>query len=74
MVTPDAEEAPAIGVTPWVLLFVNDQSLQRSLCLEWENAGFGVEIASNATEALACLKVMTPILVVIENRLYRPVR
>lgn len=73
MVTPDAEEAPAIGVTPWVLLLVNDRSLRRSLCLEWENAGFGVEAASNAKEALACLKVMTPTLVVIADRLYRPV-
>lgn len=73
MVTPDAEEAPAIGVTPWVLLFVGDQSRRRSLRREWENAGFGVETASNAREALACLKVMTPTLVVIEDRLYRPV-
>ena len=73
MVTPDAEEAPAVGVTPWVLLLINDQSLRRSLCREWENAGFGVETASNAREALACLKVMTPTLVVIEDRLYRPV-
>lgn len=72
MVTADAEEALASGVTPWVLLLVNDESRQRSLCQAWENAGFGVETASNATEALACLKVMTPTLVVIEDRVYRP--
>ena len=73
MVTPDAAEAPAVGVTPWVLLLVNNESRRRSLCTEFESAGFGVEVASNAREAVACLKVMTPTLVVIEDRLYRPV-
>lgn len=72
MVTPDAEPAPARGVTPWVLLLVNDQSRRRSLCRKWENAGFELETASNARETLACLKVMKPTLVVIEDRLYRP--
>lgn len=72
MVTPDVEEAKATGVTTWVLLLVDDESRRRSLRREWEDAGFGVEIASNAREALACLKVMTPTAVVIEDRVYRP--
>lgn len=73
MVTPEAEEAPAAGVTPWVLLLVQDEDRRRTLLRQWEDAGFGVEIASNATEALACLKVMTPALVMIEDRVYTPV-
>lgn len=73
MVTPEAEEAPAAGVAPWVLLLVRDEGRRRTLLRQWEDAGFGVEIASNAREALACLKVMTPTLVMIEDRVYRPV-
>lgn len=73
MVTPEAEEAPAAGVTPWVLLLVQDDDRRRTLLRQWEDAGFGVEIASNAGEALACLKVMTPALVMIEDRVYTPV-
>ena len=72
MVTPDVEEAKAAGVTPWVLLLVNDEFRRRSLRRAWEDAGFGVETASNAREALECLKVMTPTVVVIEDRVYRP--
>lgn len=73
MVTPQAEEAPTTGVTPWVLLLVQDEGSRGTLLRQWEDAGFGVEIASNATDALACLKVMTPTLVVIEDRVYTPV-
>lgn len=73
MVTPEAEEAPAAGVTPWVLLLVQDEGRRRTLRRQWEDAGFGVEIAWNAGEALACLKVMTPALVMIEDRVYTPV-
>lgn len=73
MVTPEAEEAPAAGVTPWVLLLVQDEDRRRTLLGQLEDAGFGVEIASNASEALACLKVMTPALVMIEDRVYTPV-
>jgi ActR/RegA family two-component response regulator len=69
--SPDAE-APPIEVTPWVLLVVDDQRKRLSLLKAWENAGFGVEVASDAREALECLKVMTPSLVVVEDRLYRP--
>jgi ActR/RegA family two-component response regulator len=69
----EAADAPAGGVTPWVLLVVDDEAEQTRSCREWEEAGFAVEVAASAREALACLKVMTPALVVIEGRLYRPV-
>lgn len=72
MVTPEAAEVPATGVTPWVLLLVQDEGRRRTLRRQWEDAGFGVEIASSAREVLACLKVMTPTLVLIEDRLYTP--
>jgi ActR/RegA family two-component response regulator len=70
--TPEAEEVPAGSVTPWVLLVVADQCRRRMVRQQWESAGFAVELAASAQEALDCLRVMTPALVVIEDRLYRP--
>lgn len=69
--SPEAEASP-IEVTPWVLLVVDDERKRLSLLQAWENAGFAVEVASDAREALECLKVMTPSIVVVEDRLYRP--
>jgi ActR/RegA family two-component response regulator len=66
------DEAPAAEVTPWVLLLVSDERRRRSLLRAWENAGFAVEVASDPKDALECLKVMTPALVVVEDRSYRP--
>ena len=65
-------EASSIEVTPWVLLVVDDERKRLSLLRAWEDAGFAVEVASDAREALECLKVITPSVVVVEDRLYRP--
>jgi ActR/RegA family two-component response regulator len=71
-VTPEAEEAPAGSVTPWVLLVVDDEGQRRVVRRQWESAGFAVEAVATAQDALDCMRVMTPALVVIEDRLYRP--
>jgi len=38
----------------------------------WEAAGFAVEVASSIEDAMVCLAVMTPALIVVDDRLYRP--
>src|SRR5438105_3824745 len=38
----------------------------------WEAAGFAVEVATSALDALECLMVMTPSLVVVDEWVYRP--
>jgi CheY-like chemotaxis protein len=62
-----------VEVTPWVLLVLTDPEERRSAQVLWEGAGFGVEVASSPEEALELLAVMTPSLVVMDDRLYRPV-
>ena len=69
---PDAVDAPAAAVTPWVLLLIHDDEKRRTIRHVCEDAGFAVEVAVDARDAIDCLKVMTPSLVVIEDRLYRP--
>jgi ActR/RegA family two-component response regulator len=71
-VSLDAVEEPLVGTTPWVLLLVTDEEKRRRARTEWETAGFAVEIVASANDALECLKVMTPSLVVVDDRLYRP--
>lgn len=68
----DALEKPKVGVTPWVLLVVADEFQRRIARQAWEDAGFAVEIAADAADALECLKVMTPSLVVTDDWVYRP--
>ncbi len=70
--TLDAVEEPAVGVTPWVLLVASDERQGRIARSVWEGAGFAVEVATSALDALECLKVMTPSLVVVDDWLYRP--
>ncbi|HET9781571.1 MAG TPA: hypothetical protein VFR33_07305 [Candidatus Dormibacteraeota bacterium] len=72
LIAPEAEEAPPVGLTPWVLLLIDDEQERTTIRDAWEEAGFAVEVATSARDALDCLKVMTPSLVVIEDRLYRP--
>ena len=69
---PDVEEAPVSGVTPWVLLLIDNEEKRESVRQVCEDAGFAVELAVDAKDAVDCLKVMIPWLVVIEDRLYRP--
>jgi ActR/RegA family two-component response regulator len=72
-ITPEAVEAPAGSDGPWVLLLINDDEQRAAVRRAWEDAGFAVEVAATVKDALDCLKVMTPSLVVIDDRLYRPV-
>jgi ActR/RegA family two-component response regulator len=58
--TPDADEEPADGVTPWVLLVISDRAKRRAGRKSCEDAGFGVEVAKSALDAVECLQVMTP--------------
>lgn len=64
--------APAVEVTPWVLVFMKDPGERQSAVQVWESAGFAVEIASTVEDVLECLAVMTPLLIVTDDRLYRP--
>lgn len=73
VITPEAVGAPAGSEAPWVLLLINDDRERAAVRQAWEQAGFAVEVVDSAKAALECLKVMTPSLVVIEDRLYRPV-
>lgn len=70
--TEVAEEPAAALVVPWVLLVVTDVRRRRAVRRLWEEAGFGVEVAASVEDALECLSVMTPSLVVVDDRLYRP--
>lgn len=58
--------------TPWVLLVVTDQTKAPTAARAWEEAGFGVEIASSVQNALECLTVITPALIVVDGKLYWP--
>lgn len=65
-------EEAANAVTPWVLVVSADEAKARSTRIMWEAAGFAVEVAANAEDARACLAVMTPALIMVDDRLYRP--
>ena len=56
-------------MTSWVLVVTPDRRQQQSVCEELEGAGFAVEIATNVDAALACLAVMKPTLLVIDDHL-----
>ncbi len=64
----EKQEAP----TPWVLLVVTDHRKLPAAARAWEEAGFGVEIASSVQNALECLLVITPALIVVDGKLYWP--
>ena len=70
--TSGALEEAASAVTPWVLVVSSDEAKARSTRIMWEAAGFAVEVAATAEDARACLAVMTPALIVVDDRLYRP--
>jgi ActR/RegA family two-component response regulator len=62
----EQEKAP----TPWVLLVETDEKKLLAAIRAWEEAGFGVEIATSVQNALECLAVMTPALIVVDGKLY----
>jgi ActR/RegA family two-component response regulator len=74
VVRTEVADEPATDLVPWVLLVVTDEGERPAARRVWEDAGFGVELASSVEDALDCLSVMTPSLVVVDDRLYRPVR
>ena len=74
MVRTEVADEPAADLVPWVLLVVTDERERPAAQRVWEDAGFGVELASSVEDALDCLSVMTPSLVVVGDRLFRPTR
>ena len=69
---PPKPEDPDPDITPWVLIVLSDARERQNAQKVWEEAGFGVAMALNVDDALECLAVMTPSLVVLDDRLYRP--
>lgn len=72
VVLPKVVEGRSRDVVQWVLLVLSDPRERQFAQKVWEEAGFGVEMALNVDDALECLGVMTPSLVVLNDRLYRP--
>lgn len=64
----EQEKAPM----PWVVLVETDKEKLLAAVRAWEEAGFGVEIATSVQNALECLAVMTPALIVVNGKLYWP--
>ena len=64
---PKAEDEVLYEATPWVLLVGRERLGREEVRRTLEEAGCAVELASTADEALFCLAVMTPALVVIED-------
>ena len=65
----DMEPGEMAPVTPWILLVVADPRKRRLARESFERAGFGVEIAASVEDAVECLAVMTPALIVIDEHL-----
>lgn len=71
-VSPVGIDPELVEVTPWVLLVVSDARKLRLVRAAFERAGFGVEVAASVEDAYECLAVMTPALIVIDERLPGP--
>ena len=66
-VSPRTFEHPEF--TRWVLVVGNDVDVQRRTCRALVRTGFAVEVAPDVPEALHCLEVITPALVVVDDDL-----
>jgi hypothetical protein len=64
---PAVEDGILYEATPWVLIVGRDWSGREKARRMLEDAGCAVEVASTAEEALFCLAVMTPALIIIED-------
>ncbi len=64
---PPVEDEILYEATPWVLLVGRDWFGREKARRTLEEAGCAVEIASTADEALFCLAVMTPALIIVED-------
>jgi DNA-binding response OmpR family regulator len=71
-VSPVGIDPELVEVTPWALLVVSDARKLRLVRAAFERAGFGVEVAASVEEAFECLAVMTPALILIDERLPGP--
>src|SRR5438552_1801884 len=56
-------------VTRWVLVVSGDADVQRRTCRILVRAGFAVDAAFDVPEALRCLGVISPALVVVDEDL-----
>ncbi len=64
---PAVEDVILYEATPWVLLVGRDWFGREKTRRTLEEAGCAVEVASTAEEALFCLAVMTPALIIVED-------
>ncbi len=58
--------------TPWILLVLTDPQQRRQVRKWLEQAGYGVEVASGVEDALECLSVMKPAIIVLDDDLALP--
>ena len=68
-VSPVDGERETIQVTPWILIVLTDPRKRRSARLEFEEAGFEVEVATSIEDAIEFLEVVTPALIVLDENL-----
>ncbi len=66
-VSPRTFEHP--DVMRWVLVVRGDADVQRRTSRALVRAGFAVEVVLNAAEAVACLTVIKPALLVVDDDL-----
>jgi ActR/RegA family two-component response regulator len=62
---PDAKA----DVTRWVLVVASDGQAQRRACRALALAGFAIEVTLDAAEAIRCLDVIRPALLVVDDDL-----
>ena len=58
-----------VDVTRWVLVVGGDAHVQRRTCRALALAGFALEVTGDATEALSCLPLIRPWLLVVDDDL-----
>ncbi len=58
--------------TPWVLLVLTGARKRRHVRKWLEQAGCGVEVVSGVEDALECLNVMKPTMIVLDDDLALP--
>ena len=58
--------------TPWVLLVLTGARKRRQVRKWLEQAGCGVEVVSGVEDALECLNVMKPAMIVLDDDLALP--
>lgn len=67
VVSPHPQEQA--DITRWVLVVGGDAQAQRRTCRALSLAGFAIVVALDAAEALRCLGVIRPTLLVVDGEL-----